>query len=395
MYTYANKTQDNKTKSVANQVANNNSSATSTLQFVDNRQSAIQMRKIQGMVNNSPQGKQAAQLMADNYSSQQQPIQRKGNKTGLPDNLKSGIENLSGYSMNDVKVHYNSDKPSQLQAHAYTQGTNIHVAPGQEKHLPHEAWHVVQQMQGRVKPTMQAKGVAINDDHALEREADLMGVKAASVKRTDPNSSENKARAVANSVTQKKSSGKQGLMFVDNRPVAIAQRKLKDTIQFKNGAYPTNPSMTKEANTKYGITIIERWESSNEVFYDLDDVEITENITYSAIPNPPFSLTDESEKTQRISGNITGDHGFMKDTHRERPETLRKLEDITAGSYTVDQTYDYKGPDNEDWVPFASYQIKYEIYDHDPPNEDWYFKVSKTGDHTVTPSDQKLDEAGQ
>ncbi|NET44631.1 DUF4157 domain-containing protein [Okeania sp. SIO2B3] len=189
MYTYANKTQDNKTKSVANQVANNNSSATSTVQFVDNRQSAIQMRKIQGMVNNSPQGKQAAQLMADNYSSQQQPIQRQENKTGLPDNLKSGVENLSGYSMDDVKVHYNSDKPAQLQAHAYTQGTNIHVAPGQEKHLAHEAWHVVQQKQGRVKPTIQAKGVAINDNHALEREADLMGVKAASVKRTDPFSS--------------------------------------------------------------------------------------------------------------------------------------------------------------------------------------------------------------
>jgi len=102
-------------------------------------------------------------------------MQRKENKTGLPDNLKSGIENLSGYSMDDVKVHYNSDKPSQLQAHAYTQGTNVHVAPGQEKHLAHEAWHVVQQMQGRVKPTMQAKGVAINDDHALEQEADLMG----------------------------------------------------------------------------------------------------------------------------------------------------------------------------------------------------------------------------
>lgn len=103
------------------------------------------------------------------------------NNTGLPDNLKSGIENLSGYSLDNVKVHYNSNKPSQLQAHAYAQGTDIHVASGQEKHLPHEAWHVVQQMQGRVKPTMQTKGVAINDDRALEREADMMGVKATSV----------------------------------------------------------------------------------------------------------------------------------------------------------------------------------------------------------------------
>lgn len=103
----------------------------------------------------------------------------KENNTGLPDDLKSGIEGMSGMSMDDVNVHYNSDKPSQLQAHAYAQGTDIHVAPGQEKHLPHEAWHVVQQKQGRVNPTVQLKGkVAVNDDEGLEREADVMGDKA-------------------------------------------------------------------------------------------------------------------------------------------------------------------------------------------------------------------------
>jgi len=110
-------------------------------------------------------------------------IQKKENNTGLPDNLKSGIENLSGISMDDVKVHYNSNKPATLQAHAYAQGTDIHVSPGQEKHVPHEAWHVVQQKQGRVKPTMQLKdNVNVNDDKGLEKEADVMGEKASSVK---------------------------------------------------------------------------------------------------------------------------------------------------------------------------------------------------------------------
>ena len=100
------------------------------------------------------------------------------NQTGLPDNLKSGIENLSGYSMDDVKVHCNSDKPAQLQAHAYAQGTDIYIAPGQEKHLPHEAWHVAQQKQGRVQATTQMKSVLINDSPALEKEADVMGALA-------------------------------------------------------------------------------------------------------------------------------------------------------------------------------------------------------------------------
>ncbi len=103
------------------------------------------------------------------------------NQTGLPNNLKAGIENLSGYSMDDVKVHYNSSKPAQLQALAYTQGTEIHLAPGQERHLTHEAWHVVQQKQRIIKPTIQMKGIAINDDLTMEKEADVMGRKALTI----------------------------------------------------------------------------------------------------------------------------------------------------------------------------------------------------------------------
>ncbi|MCA6362908.1 MAG: DUF4157 domain-containing protein [Bacteroidetes bacterium] len=118
--------------------------------------------------------------------SAEQPVQRKPNNTGLPDQLKTGIENLSGHSMDDVQVHFNSSQPAQLNAHAYAQGNQIHLAPGQEKHLPHEAWHVVQQKQGRVKPTMQMKGkVNVNDDHALEKEADVMGKQALQRKVTD------------------------------------------------------------------------------------------------------------------------------------------------------------------------------------------------------------------
>jgi hypothetical protein len=73
----------------------------------------------------------------------------KRNQTGLPDQLKTGIESLSGMSMDSVKVHYNSTKPAQLSALAYAQGSNIHLAPGQEQHLSHEAWHLVQQAKGR------------------------------------------------------------------------------------------------------------------------------------------------------------------------------------------------------------------------------------------------------
>ena len=142
---------------------NNVSKNKQSVQFKDNRPDATTQLKVQQIAN--------------------QPIQRQENKTGMPDNLKSGIENLSGIDMSDVKVHYNSSQPAQLQAHAFAQGNQIHIASGQERHLPHEAWHVVQQKQGRVAPTKQLKGkVNINDDSGLEKEADMMGTKALQMK---------------------------------------------------------------------------------------------------------------------------------------------------------------------------------------------------------------------
>jgi hypothetical protein len=121
------------------------------------------------------QGKFASRLIGTLQAKEEAPP----NKTGIPDQLKSGIESISGMDLSDVRVHYNSSEPAQLNALAYTQGQEIHVASGQEKHLPHEAWHAVQQAQGRVKPTMQLKdGIPINDEEDLEHEADEMGAKA-------------------------------------------------------------------------------------------------------------------------------------------------------------------------------------------------------------------------
>lgn len=106
------------------------------------------------------------------------------NRTGLPGDLRAGVESLSGVPLDDVRVHYNSPRPAELEAHAYTQGADIHVAPGQEKHLPHEAWHAAQQRRGAVRATGRLKGAAVNEDARLEREADTMGERAARVGRT-------------------------------------------------------------------------------------------------------------------------------------------------------------------------------------------------------------------
>jgi hypothetical protein len=101
------------------------------------------------------------------------------NRTGMPDRLKAGIETLSGIDMSDVRVHANSDKPARLNALAFTQGNHIYMGPGQERHLAHEAWHAVQQKQGRVRATGEMKGLGINNNSSLEHEAGMIGAKAA------------------------------------------------------------------------------------------------------------------------------------------------------------------------------------------------------------------------
>jgi hypothetical protein len=173
MNTRADKTTENRSSSVTNSSPAPESTGEAVFSFEDNRPEAVAQRKLQETINGSAQVKQlkTSQGMADQYAAQ--------NTTGMPDQLKTGIESLSGMSMDHVKVHYNSGRPSQINALAYAQGSDIHIGPGQEQHLPHEAWHVVQQAQGRVPATMQLKeDVSLNDDEHLEQEADRMGALA-------------------------------------------------------------------------------------------------------------------------------------------------------------------------------------------------------------------------
>ena len=133
----------------------------------------VQRQQLQDMAGPSPE------------EEEELPVQAKSDESrsnGLPGPLKAGIESLSGMDMSDVTVHRNSSQPAQLNALAYAQGNDIHLAAGQDQHLAHEAWHVVQQRQGRVQPTMQLQGVSVNDDESLEKEADAMGERAAQFK---------------------------------------------------------------------------------------------------------------------------------------------------------------------------------------------------------------------
>ena len=112
--------------------------------------------------------------------------QRAENKTGIPDEVKARMESAFNTDFSGVRVHPESSAAPAVGALAYTQGTDIHFAPGQfspnnsagQRLLGHELAHVQQQSQGRVTPTTEVNGLPVNDSPALEEEADRLGSKA-------------------------------------------------------------------------------------------------------------------------------------------------------------------------------------------------------------------------
>jgi hypothetical protein len=113
-----------------------------------------------------------------------------GGGRALDAGVRAGMERSFGADFSSVRVH-EGEHVADAGALAYTQGTDLHFAPGHyapdgergRELIGHELAHVVQQAQGRVSATAQAKGaggaLAINDDASLEREADELGGRAA------------------------------------------------------------------------------------------------------------------------------------------------------------------------------------------------------------------------
>lgn len=93
-------------------------------------------------------------------------------RTGIPKAVQARFEAASGLSFEDVRVHYNSSMPARLGAYAYTQGSQVYIGPGQERHLEHELGHVVQQKRGLVRADGYINGIPVNRDPRLEQAAD-------------------------------------------------------------------------------------------------------------------------------------------------------------------------------------------------------------------------------
>ncbi|MCC8437538.1 DUF4157 domain-containing protein [Brevibacillus sp. M2.1A] len=138
-------------------------------------------------------GNQAVQRMLSNTPLQKSENFSFGSGRSLPGSVQAKMEKAFHTDFSDVQIHPESSVASQIGAVAFAQGNDIHFAPGTyqpETHsgqqlLGHELTHVVQQRQGRVQANVPDSSLPINDDPALEAEADHYGSLAAAGTMTD------------------------------------------------------------------------------------------------------------------------------------------------------------------------------------------------------------------
>jgi len=287
-----------------------------------------------------------SQLMADNTPA-------RNNQTGIPDNTLTRMESSLNADFSDVRLHTNSPQASEVNALAYTQGNDIHFAPGQysptstqsQQILGHELTHVVQQRQGRVKPTMQLKGLPINDDNSLEREADILGARAAqndiAQRKISPANSYTGGRAAP--IQRKILLGGKDLLADQTKYDELGTRIIDKSAEAFDAYYDVAHSDSMNEKFRYEWTLVSHFE-------DMGKKAIKAKATRSA-----FGTNYNQAKDTTVMGTDAMKKKGVKDTDpgwQAGTEFGGNLADATSGlmdyqSDTTDKTLKTEGLDDD------------------------------------------------
>lgn len=137
-------------------------------------------------IQTNPVGAAQMKVSSPRQTSSTGVSQMKISKKQLPPEVQLKMEDSFNEDFSDVQIG-ESEQVAEMGAVAYAQGNQINFAPGQfkpntengQKVLGHELAHIIQQRKGQVKPTGTRAGMPVNENTSLEKEADVMGDKAA------------------------------------------------------------------------------------------------------------------------------------------------------------------------------------------------------------------------
>lgn len=223
---------------------------------------------------------------------------------GIPEPLKGQLESENNVDLSDVEVIRDSNKPAEYGTEAFSANKKIHLAPGKEDHLEHEARHEVQKKQGKVKATGKLKdGTPVNTDPELEKDAD----------KNNP--------TAANPVTSGQLTKAE---LPQAKPDASADKQAQDK-EGKTDKSPNKDSKKSSAKGKPGS-------KSKQKGNDKEEGGISEK-TDKATSNAPAetSGTPGGQSTTESSGNESGAEGLaspeyikFKTTVAQQTQQLRE-----------------------------------------------------------------------
>lgn len=213
-------------------------------------------------------------------SKEEKPVQSKDKKQDThqiktPDLFPSAITQNSqdvmakmeasfGTTFSNVNIHKDSSKATDNNALAFAQGNDIHFAPGKynpnsqegQELLGHELAHVVQQRNGQVKPTAHLDdGTLVNDDPKLEKEADVLGAKAASFSQASTFKSVEEDESQVSKIVQKKTDPKDrkvSAFTIQRRPTTETEPSIPEPPEPGLDGYSDDELAAAEAELNQG-----------------------------------------------------------------------------------------------------------------------------------------------
>ncbi len=275
------------------------------------RTSSRQAQQQGGARERSQSGQGARAVAPPRYGVELADARARGEGKAVPEDVRAKMEGALGMDFSGVRVH-EGPQATAMGALAYTQGTDIHFAPGQyqphshrgQELLGHELTHVVQQAQGRVPTPRQSKGMGINRSPILEREADELGRKAAQVSMPSHLDgllpSPRPEAAPQQGIAQRKTDGDQEASSLFGRMLSLASA----VWGFFTGTVPWTKVTTPYYSTDTTDSVVEATKvnlSVGDRFYMyLSDGQIGDQLFLGAYATPE-AYTNENEVREKLA----------------------------------------------------------------------------------------------
>jgi Domain of unknown function (DUF4157) len=248
-----------------------------------------------------------------------------GSGEPLTDATRTKMEGSFGTSFADVRVHQ-GDQAARVGAEAYAEGSNLHFAPGRyapgsaggDELIGHELTHVVQQRAGRVAAPAQHKG-GVNDDPALEAEADVMGARAAAGERVSVPGAAGGAMGGASAIQRKITLGTSGGAAP---PRVIDLDHVEGLVR---EVIALNDPALVAAATKVNAT------DPNAAIRDAVLVLYRNDRAFATMPELAAATTERLGQIHAVAAvDWSGDAADVADAHPERGAFARALDGLVA-----------------------------------------------------------------